>query len=337
MIIGKFVYAQEYDTHIHGYVFDKSSGEPIEDVNVYVANSTWGSSTNSDGYYSFFNIPPGAHELVVTNIGYKYETQQFILEPAGELKFNFHLKPIIYESETTIVEGDIPTDWLNDLEIFERYFLGNNQFADECEIENKEVLNFKRPYESMFEATALQPLVIINQALGYKLTCVLIKFEFNTASSSYRWSIKPQFINLDPKDENQTVEWIQNRQEAFEGSVYHFLRSFCNQILPEEGFDITNVEWPGQKLPREEWRPILVDYRKYMDKGVFPNETILHFDNYLHVIFDNSLVSWIGLNHANITLDEYGNPYEGNPYVVYGEWANHGIADLLPKNYTPSQ
>jgi hypothetical protein len=327
--------AQEYGTKIHGYVFDESTGEPIENVNVYIANSTWGSSTNSEGYYSFIEIPPGGHELVVTIIGYEYETRRLLLEPGSENKFDFQLKAIIYETETTVVEGSIPEEWLEDLEFFKQYFIGSTDFADQCVIENKEVLDFHNPYDHIFEASALQPLVIQNNALGYQLECVLIKFAYSNKYNTYSWSVKPRFTDLESANEDQITDWEKNRLEAFEGSVYHFLRSFKDHRLPEEKFDITRVLEAGQKVPRGQWRTILVEYDEYTREGYYPGETILQFDHFLHVVFDKTFVSWIGLNYSEITLDELGNPQEESPFVVYGEWSKHGIANLLPKNYKP--
>jgi len=327
--------AEEYGTKIHGYVFDESTGEPLENVNVYIANSTWGSSTNSEGYYIFSEIPPGGHELVATIIGYDYSTKRFTLEPASEVKFNFKLKAVIYETETTVVEGFIPREWLEDLEFFKQYFIGNTDYAKQCVIENKEVLDFQKPYTHIFEASALQPLVIQNNALGYKLECVLIKFVYNNNTDTYTWSIKPKFTDLESQGEDQLEEWHQNRVEAFEGSVYHFLRSFKNHRLPEEGFDITRVLTVGEKVSRGQWRTILVEYDEYTREGYYPDETILFFEHFLHVVFDKTFVSWIGLNYSEISLDEFGNPQEESPYVVYGEWSKHGVANLLPKNYIP--
>ena len=121
--------------------------------------------------------------------------------------------------------------------------------------------------------------------------------------------------------------------EAFEGSVYHFLRSFCSKTLANEGFDIYRVDRAGRKIPRSQWRTRIIEYSEFIEPGIYPKESKLHFKNFLHVVYDNNLVSWIGLNYSNITLDEFGNPHEDSPYVIYGEWSKFGIANILPKNY----
>ena len=326
-------FTQEKDKSIDGYVFDKSTGDPIENVNVYIANTTWGSSTDKDGYFFIRLIPHGTHELVVNCIGYEYVTNKIILKDGTGLNLNFSLSPVIYETETTRVEGSIPTEWLKDLEFFKVYFLGRTDFAEDCIIENSEVLNFARPYDSIFEASAMKPLVITNRALGYKIDCILISFIFDKSSNTNSWSVKPKFTELIPKDNEELTEWIENRFEAFEGSRYHFLRSFCMKRLPEEGFDIYKVALPGQRVRRADWHPVLVDYDDYIENGINSKDSILRFEKFLYVVYKENYVSWIGLISTNITLDEFGYSYEEIPYKVFGEWAKHGIGNLLPKNF----
>jgi len=326
-------FTQDIENKIQGFVFDKSTGDPIENVNVYITNTTWGSSTDREGFYQIRQIPQGTHELVVTSIGYEYETKLVHLKEGTKLEFHFSLKPVIYETETTRVEGSIPTEWLEDLEFFKYYFLGSTDFAEDCIIENKEVLDFSKPYNSIFEASTLKPLNITNRALGYKIECILISFIFNKSANTYSWLIKPKFSELEPQDDEELVEWESNRLKAFEGSLYHFLRSFCSESLPEEGFDIYEVKEAGQKILRRNWHTVLVDYELYTKQGIYPTDTILGFEDFMYVVYIKNYVSWIGLNYSNITLDEFGYPQEDNPYVIYGEWSKHGVANLLPKNY----
>ena len=326
-------YAQENKNRIYGNVFDKSTGEPIEDVNVYLSNTTWGSSTNKEGYYRILQIPQGIHELVVMIVGYKYETKNILVKKDSELKFDFYLTPIIYETEATLVEGTIPTEWLEDLNFFKHFFIGSTDFARNCIIENEEVLDFTKPNRRLFQATASRPLIIINKALGYRIDCVLINFSHSRSPERWRWSIKPKFTELKSENNDESIQWQENRQEAYLGSLYHFLRSFMNKRLWEENFDIYSVARAGVRIRRQDWRTTIVNYDAFIKPGILPSEKKLKFDNFLYVVYNKKYVSWIGLNYTDITLDEYGYPEEGNPYEVFGQWALNGVADLLPKNY----
>ncbi|TFG99876.1 MAG: carboxypeptidase-like regulatory domain-containing protein [Calditrichales bacterium] len=102
------VYGQDVQNSISGHVYDKSSGQPIEDVNVYLSNSTWGSSTNREGFYKIRQIPEGIHELVVTSVGYEYVVKNILVKANSQLTFNFNLVPVIYETEATLIEGSVP-------------------------------------------------------------------------------------------------------------------------------------------------------------------------------------------------------------------------------------
>ncbi len=55
---------------IRGFVYDKKNGEPIIFTNVYLYKTTYGSSTDVNGYFSISKIPPGDYTLMVTYLGY---------------------------------------------------------------------------------------------------------------------------------------------------------------------------------------------------------------------------------------------------------------------------
>jgi hypothetical protein len=78
-IITCISHAQTLSNEIKGYVFDASTNSPLEDVNVYIANSTFGSSTNKEGYFNIKGVPPGIKEIVVTIIGYEVQTHSVLL------------------------------------------------------------------------------------------------------------------------------------------------------------------------------------------------------------------------------------------------------------------
>jgi hypothetical protein len=55
---------------IKGFVYDKASGEPIIFTNVYLYKTTYGSSTDVNGYFIITKVPPGEYTLRVTYLGY---------------------------------------------------------------------------------------------------------------------------------------------------------------------------------------------------------------------------------------------------------------------------
>jgi hypothetical protein len=333
IILTGLCFPQENKNSISGHIYDQESGKPIENANIFISNTTCGSSTNVDGYYMIRQMPAGMQELVVTIIGYEYAARKILVKADSELRFDFRLKPVIYELEPTLVEGSIPEDWYTDLAFFKKHFLGQSVFADKCIIENEIYLNFAEPNDTFFLASADRPLIILNKSLGYRLECVLIHFAYNYDTKKWSWSIKPKFTELVPGTEAEAAEWKQNRIDAYQGSLYHFLKSFRTRQLKEENFDIYEVNAAGEKIPQQRWHQTIIDYDDYLSAGVIDSDKKLHFNNFLFVIYKKTAVSWIGLNLPDITLDESGYPEEDNPYEIYGVWAFRGVGDLLPKNF----
>lgn len=56
---------------IAGRVVDKSTGQPLIGVNVFLDGTVFGSTTDLDGNYIMLNIPPGKYILVLQYLGYQ--------------------------------------------------------------------------------------------------------------------------------------------------------------------------------------------------------------------------------------------------------------------------
>lgn len=55
---------------IRGFIYEEKSGEPIIFTNVYLLNTSYGASTDVNGYFLISRIPPGEYTLTVTYLGY---------------------------------------------------------------------------------------------------------------------------------------------------------------------------------------------------------------------------------------------------------------------------
>ncbi len=56
---------------IRGFVYDKSSGEPVIFTNVTLKNTTIGAATDVNGYFSITRVPTGNQTLMVSSLGYE--------------------------------------------------------------------------------------------------------------------------------------------------------------------------------------------------------------------------------------------------------------------------
>ena len=91
---------------ITGYVRDSNSGETLISANVAILELNRGSATNTLGYFSIPNIEPGTYTIACSYIGYDLFTQEIILEPGENLRFDIDLIPSVLEGEEIIVESE---------------------------------------------------------------------------------------------------------------------------------------------------------------------------------------------------------------------------------------
>ena len=132
LLVVQLVNAQIFSEKISGYIIDSASGESLENVNVYLSNTTFGAASDRDGYFIIESVPAGTHEIVVSIVGYDYISELLIVREKEHIKRNFKLKPRVYETSATEVIADVPYEWLNNLEIFKKYFIGHSGFSEDC-------------------------------------------------------------------------------------------------------------------------------------------------------------------------------------------------------------
>ena len=68
IIVSVVCYAQTGD--IRGFVYEKANGEPIVGANVYLEGTTFGSTTDINGFFSIAKMAPGDYNLTCTYLGY---------------------------------------------------------------------------------------------------------------------------------------------------------------------------------------------------------------------------------------------------------------------------
>ena len=78
LLVSLGLYAQQGD--IKGFVYDKKTGEVAMFANVMLKGTTFGASTDMNGYFTISNIPVGSYTLVVSFLGYKDIEKQITVE-----------------------------------------------------------------------------------------------------------------------------------------------------------------------------------------------------------------------------------------------------------------
>ncbi|MCG8603908.1 carboxypeptidase-like regulatory domain-containing protein [bacterium] len=350
---------------ISGSVVDSETGLPIPDVNVFISNTLLGAATNPDGHYSIKGVPLGRHELIASIIGYRAQKFKIKLTSPADRKFNFKLKPQVLEIPALQITAEADKEWKKNYEKFVKLFLGSSQNAKECEILNREVLDFTEASKSApFAALAQAPLVIENRALGYRLHYLLKVFEARGEEVSYLGDVK--FEALRPQSAKERRKWQRNRVEAYNGSLRHFLNSLYANRHRQAGFLAEFVP----NIYAEKFSPFRAEVKRLdlFSSGELPNERYLNFDDLIEVIYykekeekeyidyriTNDVTlrgadpdkilrasdaqdqkSWLALKRVDVGIDTLGQVLEPLSVQTFGYWAWQRVADLLPKDYQP--
>jgi len=231
-------------TRIDGRIVDKSTSEPLVGVNVFFSKTTWGATTDDNGFYTLTNIPAGQYELVVSMIGYEVEREQMIIKSDERFTLNFRLQSrAILMSEINVT---VKTDrvWKKSYDRFRRSFLGTSKNGESCLILNEFVLTFDDSGQ-YFKAKASQPIRIENPELGYRITYILDDFEID--GTEVRYAGDHYYESMSSKSKRQLKKWEKNRKKAYNGSLRHLLKTLTDRFdlrfTFNEGMIIQNDNW----------------------------------------------------------------------------------------------
>jgi hypothetical protein len=84
-------------------------------------------------------------------------------------------------------------------------------------------------------ATANEPLVVENQALGYRLVYDLQHFDAAASGKTYSAGTA-RFEELKPESERQANRVRRNRLAAYQGSIRHLMASLVDNTFEQAGF-----------------------------------------------------------------------------------------------------
>lgn len=91
---------------INGYITDSRTGETLISANVAVLELNRGTSTNTSGYYSIPNLPPGNYTIVASYIGYRQFEREIELTAGETSRINIEMLSEDLELEEVVVESE---------------------------------------------------------------------------------------------------------------------------------------------------------------------------------------------------------------------------------------
>lgn len=316
---------------IRGKVFTREN-IPLSSVNIYFDGTTISTISDDNGNFSIKYEPNANSILVISSMGYKTEyLTEF--DASKPLKIQLDVSQTMLK-EVVITKNELFTRE-EKLGLFREFFLGKTMNAKSTIIKNEEDIRFRYDKESFtLYATAEKPLIIINNALGYKIDFELIFFEikFNRLSI-YSKDVKKNFYGGVSRFEEiaNSDEIIQKREEAYQGSQIHFFRNFAKN------------EWGTKKFRLiKDNRSVDPDQHfKLTNEGDYVKVEVISKQNdknskhaaFYDVLFDRREQSRINFFTDSFYIYKYGNNSNLDGILFSGKIAEKRVADMLPLNF----
>jgi hypothetical protein len=256
------------------------------------------------------------------------------------------MSEVIIKSSNELEDG-----WERYGSFFLKHFIGATPLADSCTLLNPEVLKFlyfKR--SDRLKILASEPLQISNRSLGYNLRYELDSFVyfFKTDMNSYRG--RCLYTEIEGSPEEQQL-WKKNREEAYYGSRLHFLRSYYDSTLKNEGFTVDLLsKTRANKFDRLS-KPYDTAYYFYDDSSAtaelwFPVKASISYykkapakeylQQYKLPMDARIQISYVDLSEA-ITITSNGYFFDQKSWVNQGYWSWKNLSDQLPYDYDPGK
>jgi hypothetical protein len=198
-------------------------------------------------------------------------------------------------------------------------------------------LNFEKKNRDTYEAWCDSWVIVENRGLGYKINVALVRFRWDKKTCSHK--LYTQFSELEPEDEEEYRQWLENREESYKGSFKHFLSSLAT--YHKDIFDY-KIFLMNEKLVKENWLyyPLPLDTlnSKFISDSIGFKKLVL--EDYLRISYnDGSKEIDAGIilrgKEKYILFDKFGTVMNPIHIDMYEYWAFLRWADLLPDDYRP--
>jgi hypothetical protein len=208
---------------VTGKVIDMD-GNPLEGASVYINNSSIGTTTSLQGYFDL-SVEHGYYVLIVSYLGYETTSYNLnTLEVPQSIVFKLAEKPnrlneVVIKKEDNMSRSKRAFF----MKKFKDNFLGTTFLSTKTKIKNEYAIKFEYddPTHTL-DVYTIEPLVIENKGLGYKITYDLVHFQLDAVRVSYLGYSKFEDLEGSTRKERK---WKEAREITYEGSLVHFLKS----------------------------------------------------------------------------------------------------------------
>ncbi len=339
---------------IVGRVLDASTNKPVPFATVYINASTRGTTADGDGNYQLTGVKAGTVEIVASSVGFRASRQTIRHSDSKPSRVGFALTPDANALQTVTVTAKRSKAFDRMLRQFKRELLGNTSFAEKCLITNITAVSLTMD-EGTLKAQASEPLVIENNALGYRLYYDMNRFDSFRQITHYAGTSR--FEVMKASNNEQAERWEQNRQKAYQGSIRHLIASLIAGTYEKEGFLVYKAGFnapvdlfiPIKQLvgerPAESAKPdsLFKPAQLASERQLFSNRPLEIFytrqlvlsSPYKEMPYAYSMVYMPKGKAAIVTTD--GWIVEPNGLEVRGVMSDDRLSTLLPLDWQPGK
>ncbi|MCP9769648.1 carboxypeptidase-like regulatory domain-containing protein [Lacihabitans sp. LS3-19] len=330
---------------IKGKIIDHETKEPLAYGTVIINNTTKATTSDETGNFTINDIGLEKFEVVVRYVGYESFTKEINLLGQTNVDITIELKLVPNLMGDFEVKSKKDKNWQKQYQQFQKLFFGSSEFAQKCRIENPYEIDFVKT-ENGLKATSKVPLIITNDALGYKL--ILDLKEFHSDGTDYRIVSNIFFIEQTPTDIKQKQSWETSREKAFKYSSKFIFQSILQKngnqefYIPKKNSNAVRGNYFYSELDKSIVKLKIEEIKiDTLTNGTFkisiPKNLEIHAKNkkpYNNPYSDIShSVSWIQAENDFILTDKDGNAL--NPYDIFpaGDLNFLKISGILPLDF----
>lgn len=321
-----------FSQYLKGKVVD-TSNQPLPSATVYYDGTTLSTLTDENGEFALAYNPKLNRPLVFSYIGYQ---TVFLEKYSADEKMLITLDVAVNALREVVIKKD-RFSRNEKMMAFKERFLGTTPFGKKTIIQNENDIEFEYDEKTfMLKAYSDKPLVIINPALGYKITYELVDFEirFSQLTANVHGILQSYYAGLSRyEDLKVTPKTIKNRDKAYKGSSVHFFRSLVNQVWEKDVFQL--FENGQSRNPLGEFTVTVEDdkYKVTVKKQKFNYKTPENLVALFGLLYDKKDRSQIQFNAESIFIDAYGNNLSLRDVSYSGAMSVKCVGDMVPLNY----
>lgn len=357
LIMGLLVYGFSEAQVISGKVVDEKTGESLPFANVFINNTTLGSTTDINGNFRISGSLPQNPEVVASFVGYFTKYRKVSFGGRNQVTVNFELTPKEDQLDEVSLSAKRDKAWERNLRKFERVFLAvpDDPFFKKNEILNPWVIDFEEGKAEgigrYLAASSSEPLKVANRALGYEIDYHLQ--EYLQTKNGFQYYGLVNFKEIEKPENGAESTWDEYRNSAYFGSMRHLLQSLVRNEADSEGFEAFIVQniastQRSNNFDKEIGSSLLPLPLDSLVTAILPNGNfVVEWPENVEVHFTKKYwpstyytnrpfpISWINAPNCKFEVDANGVMMDPRELILSGYVARERVARSLPHDFRP--